>query len=160
MHWKELENLLQESNYPGEKVEKLVNGFKNGFDVRYRGPQKVKKESKNLKLYVGDEAVLWGKVMKEVKLKRFAGPFEHCPYKNYIQSPIGLVSKEGGDGSRLIFHLSYPRNGDSVNSCTPREMCMVKYPSLDKAIRRCIEELKLLETLAKVIGEELSDTFA
>ena len=80
--------------------------------------------------------------MKEVKVKRFAGPFKEVPYEFYIQSPIGLVPKEGGDGTRLIFHLSYPKKGTSVNSSTPHEMCTVLYPSFDKAIQICLNELK------------------
>ena len=40
--------------------------------------------------------ILWNKVMKEVEAKRFAGPFEKIPFDNFIQSPIGLVPKDGG----------------------------------------------------------------
>ena len=32
--------------------------------------------------------------MKEVKVKRLAGPYEEVPFENYIQSPIGLVPKK------------------------------------------------------------------
>ena len=49
--------------------------------------------------------------MKEVKLKRFAGPFESSPFEDFIQSPVGLVPKDNGKDTRLIFHLSYPRTG-------------------------------------------------
>ena len=79
--------------------------------------------------------------MKEVKLKCFAGPFKELPFPNYIQSPIGLVPK-GDDGrdTRLIFHISYPRNGNSVNSQTPHELCTVKYSDLDGAIEMCMTE--------------------
>ena len=70
----------------------------------------VQVKSPNLKLEgVGDELTLWNKVMKEVKLKRYAGPFEQIPFKHFIQSPIGLVPKDGGKDTRLIFHLSYPK---------------------------------------------------
>ena len=47
--------------------------------------------------------------MKEVKEGRYAGPFESIPFDSYIQSPIGLVPKDGGKDTRLIFHLSYIR---------------------------------------------------
>ena len=40
----------------------------------------------------------------------------------------------------MIFHLSYPRSGDSLNSETPRELCRVKYSEFDDAIKRCLEE--------------------
>ena len=78
--------------------------------------------------------------MKEVKEKRYAGPYVVPPYDKFIQSPIGLVSKDGSKDVRLIFHLSYPRNGDSVNSQIPRELCTVKYCEFDDAIKRCTDE--------------------
>ena len=61
--------------------------------------------------------------MKEAKLRRYVGPYlkNQIPFENFIQSPIGLVPKDGGKDVRLIFHLSYPKNGDSVNSNTPPE---------------------------------------
>ena len=86
--------------------------------------------------------------MKEVKQKRVAGPFDCVPFSNYIQSPIGLVPKAGGDGheTRLIFHLSYDCRKDgnkSVNFHTPKEKCSVKYRDLDFAIA----------TYLRIIGE-------
>ena len=104
-----LEKLLLESEYDKEKTAKLVDGFKNGFELGYEGPQKVQVRSENLKLRgIGTKTTLWNKVMKEVKLKRYAGPFETIPFENYIQSPIGLIPKDSGKDVRLIFHLSHP----------------------------------------------------
>ena len=82
--------------------------------------------------------------MKEVKLKRYAGPFEKIPFDDdYIQSPIGLVPKDGRRDCRLIFHLSYLRIGvDSVNINTPAEMCRVTYAGFDQAVRLCLKEGK------------------
>ena len=73
--------------------------------------------------------------MKEVKAKRFAGPFNNIPFENYIQSHIGLVPKSS-NRTRLIFHLSYDFKGDnkSVNACTPKDQCSVHYNDLDTAI--------------------------
>ena len=85
-----------------------MSGFCDRFDIRYRGDTKVQLESRNLKLRgVGNETILWNKVMKEVEAKRVAGLFKEIPYKYYIQSPIGLVEKDGGSDCRLIFHLSH-----------------------------------------------------
>ena len=100
----------------------------------------MRRTSPNLKFHIGNENILWNKVMKEVKLKRYAGPFRHPPFENFIQSPIGLVPKDGGKNARLIFHLSYPRDGSntSVNANTPQELCKVKYQSIDDAVRLCI----------------------
>ena len=63
--------------------------------------------------------------MKEVSLGRYAGPYDEPPFEHFAQSPIGLVPKDKGKKTRLIFHLSYPRNGDSVNSGIPKESCTV-----------------------------------
>ena len=139
-----LEELLIESNYDPTKRDFVVKGFRKGFDLGYRGRKNVQIRSPNLKFAVGDEIDLWNKVMKEVKLLRYAGPFKDIPYKNYIQSPIGLVPKDQGRDMRLIFHLSYPKNGkkssSSVNANTPQYLCKVKYPDFSEAIQKCIEE--------------------
>ena len=79
--------------------------------------------------------------MAEVQLGRYAGPYERPPFENqFIQSPIGLVPKDKGKKTRLIFNLSYPRGGDSVNAGIPKEACSVKYPSFNEAVLRCIDE--------------------
>ena len=92
-----LELLLTETGYDKDKTKFLVQGFQQGFPLNYQGPtENIQKESHNLKLRIGDEVDLWNKVMKEVKLKRYAGSFKSPPFKNYIQSPIGLVPKDGG----------------------------------------------------------------
>ena len=151
VNFNELHILLKQTNYSTVETDFLISGFRNGFDLGYRGPQNVRLKSPNLKFVIGDETELWNKVMKEVREKRYAGPFPEIPYKeNFIQSPIGLVPKDGGKKTRLIFHLSYPRvpKGTekpqlSVNANTPVEMTLVTYPDFDQAIRLCISECKM-----------------
>ena len=36
-----LEQLLIETKYPKNKTKKLIDGFRNGFDLGYRGPTKI-----------------------------------------------------------------------------------------------------------------------
>ena len=99
--------LLKQSNFDQNKAVFLIKGFTEGFDLGYEGPYDVKKLSPNLKLTVGNETILWNKIMKEVRLKRFAGPFEDIPeqYRDcYIQSPIGLVPK----GQRVRYTTNLP----------------------------------------------------
>ena len=103
--------------------------------------------SPSLKLNVGSEVILWNKVMKEVGKKRFAGPFSEIPFKNFIQSPIGLVPKDNGKDVCFIFHLSYPRQPKgsvplSLNANTPAEDCSVQYCDFDMAVRLCMAEGK------------------
>ena len=72
--------------------------------------------------------------MKEVKVQRYAGPYEEIPYQYYIQSPVRLVDKDHGRDTRIIFHLSYPPQGKlSVNANTPPEFCSVNYADFDQA---------------------------
>ena len=141
----QLEQLLVQTKYNQEETTFLVEGFRNGFDLGYRGPENIQQRSKNLKFSIGDKTELWNKVMKEVKEKRYAGPFKEIPYSNYIQSPIGLVPKDGGKKTRLIFHLSHPRDvkkGISVNGSTPSNLTSVKYKDFDCAVKLCIAEGK------------------
>ena len=139
-----LKQLLQESKYDKIEAEFLLDGFSNGFSIGYNGPGDVKITSPNLKFReVGNNMILWNKVMKEVKAERYAGPFESIPFEFFIQSPIGLVPKDGGKDTRLIFHLCYPRGrGMSVNANTPQELCTVKYPDFNEAIQLCLREGK------------------
>ena len=134
--------LLVQFQYDPVETQFIFNGFKNGFDLGYRGPtENIQRVAPNLKFRIGNPTMLWNRVMKEVKLKRYAGPFQKPPFQNFIQSPIGLVPKDSGKDVRLIFHLSFPRDGQSVNSETPVEFCSVKYPDFADAIRLCMDEV-------------------
>ena len=137
-----LEELLIKSGYDKQKSHFLIEGFTQGFSLGYQRNKRVKLTSPNLKLRIGNETILWNKVMKEVKEGRYAGPFTKIPFEDdYIQSPIGLVPKDGGTKYHLIFYLSHPRNNaDSVNYNTPRELCTVKYKTLDDAVLLCMTE--------------------
>ena len=123
------EQLLVEAKYDPKETQYLMDGFTNGFSLEYTGERKVRKEAPNLKIRIGSHRELWNKVMLEVQKGRYAGPFEHPPFEHYIQSPIDLVPKDKGKKTRLIFHLSYPRSGKSVNSEIPKD------PAFDEAIR-------------------------
>ena len=132
-----------------DKKEFLIKGFSEGFDISYQGPRERCSTSENIPFSIGDEFEMWEKIMKEVKLGRYAVPFQEIPYKYYIQSPIGLVPKDGGKKTRLIFHLSYDFGGingeESLNHYTPKEICSVKYKDLDYTIKLSLELKKSLD---------------
>ena len=132
-------DLLRSAGYDKDKSRFLVQGFTKGFTLGYQGPKKIRRRTPNLALTVGSPIELWNKIMTEVKDKRYAGPYKKFPYKNYIQSPVGLVPKDKGKKTRLIFHLSYPKTGLSVNSCIPDELCSVKYPDFMEAVELCLQ---------------------
>ena len=137
------EQLLTESEYDSEESRFLLDGFRNRFDIGYEGPSVRRSESQNIPFSpgVGNKFELWSKIMKEVKVGCYTGPFDRIPYDHYIQLPIGLVPKAGGK-TRLIFHLSYDFSpddqGKSLNGCMPKEKCSVKYNDLDSAVKNCI----------------------
>ena len=138
-----LRYFLDISGYNKEKGDLLLDGFMNGFDIGYRGPSDRRDLSNNIPITVGSEEELWEKIMKEVRLKRYLGPFRQPPFENFIQSPIGLIPKGKENQTRLIFHLSFDfGSGDSaqrsLNYYTPKEYCHVKYRDLDYAIRTCL----------------------
>ena len=90
-----LKEMLETLNYNKEETAYLAEGFTDGFDIGYRGPIDRQDRSANIPLRIGNKFELWEKLMKEVKLGRYAGPFGQIPYKKYMQSPIGLVPKAG-----------------------------------------------------------------
>ena len=98
--------------------------------------------SQNIPLTIGTKVDLWNKFMKEVKLGRYAGPFDKPPFPYYMQSPVGLVPKDNGKQFRLIFHLSYDFGNEdakkSFNHHTPQEKCKVKYNDLDHLINNAL----------------------
>ena len=136
-----LVDLLRQVDYPEEEIKFLKEGFETGFDLCYRGPTHRRDRSTNITFTVGNKYVLWEKMIKEVKEKRFAGPYDEIHFKYFIQSPVGLVPKSGGK-TRLIFHLSYNFSQDkqqqSVNYFIPKDLCSVRYNDLDSAVRACL----------------------
>ena len=88
---KQFKELLQETAYPEDKAQFLVDGFTNGFDIGYEGPVIRQDKVDYIPLHIGNKIILWNKIMKEVKLCRYAGPFAQIPFDNYMQSRIGLL---------------------------------------------------------------------
>ena len=147
---KELERLLIDTGYDVNKRQYLIDGFTQGFDLEYGGSRERQDRSNNIPFTIGNKFELWSKIMKEVKEGHYAGPFEEIPFEFYIQSPIGLVPKDGGRKTRLIFHLSYDfeksSGNPSLNACIPPEKCSVKYHDLDEAVRSSINWCKIINT--------------
>jgi hypothetical protein len=60
------------------------------------------------------------------------GPFDKSPFSFSRLSPLGTVPKKGGEGFRLIHHLSHPQ-GSSINDFLGDTTC--KLASFDDAVR-------------------------
>ena len=89
--------LLRESGFNSQKANFLLEGFTSGFSIGYNGPRKRVSEAQNLPITVGSKVELWNKIMKEVKLKCYAGPFNKPPFRHYIQSTGDWYQKTMGD---------------------------------------------------------------
>ena len=134
------EQYLRCAGFDAEKTQFLVQGFKQGFDIRYWGPAERQDFSCNIPIRVESEMDMWEKLQKEVQLGRHAGPFMQIPYQFFVQSPIGLVPKSGNK-TRLIFQLSFDfddKDRKSINFYTPKEWCSVKYNDLDYTVKSCL----------------------
>ena len=135
---------LIRTKFDRDKSKYLIEGFRQGFDIGYRGPMMRQDNAANIPLRIGTSQDVWDKLNKEVLMNRYAGPFKKIPYKYYMQSPIGLVPKSGNK-MRLIFHLSYnfgssdSEDKQSLNYFTPKEWSKVQYKDLDYAIRTCLK---------------------
>ena len=69
-------DLLREAKYDKDGIELLYNGFSKGFKIGYKGDINAKILSNNLRFDgIGNNTMVWNKVMKEVKSLIFAGPF-------------------------------------------------------------------------------------
>ena len=150
----ELSKLCRVSGYDMTKTCFLERGFTNRFHIGYRGDPHRQSGADNLPFKVGNKTILWNKLMKEVMERRVAGPFREVPFENFMQSPIGLVPKDNGKQTRLIFHLSYEfKDGfGSLNSNTPRELCSVQYRDLDTAVRNCLDLVDEMTKLGSRTG--------
>ena len=158
-----LRDLLIEAKYDWEEINFLHRSFTQGFDLGYWGPMDRRDTSPNIPFTVGNKYQLWEKMMDEIEMKRFAGPykFDDLPFANsrtLVQSPCGLVPKVGNK-TRLIFHLSYKfKNGnESINYWTPEDLSSVKYNDLDNAVKNCLGLLRLTGLITGMIFFSKSD---
>ena len=58
---------------------------------------------------------------------RTTGPFATPPFTNFQVSPISLVPKKHTGKFCTIFHLSFPKSGDSINSFIDEDNLSLQY---------------------------------
>ena len=71
-------SLLEKHNYDPDATCFLKDGFSNGFDIKYDGPQIRRSQADNLPFTIGNSTILWNKLMKEVKLKECLDLSNRC----------------------------------------------------------------------------------
>ena len=63
-------------------------------------------------------------------------PLSQPPLPNFQVSPIGLIPKKHTAKFRTIFHLSFPKSGEtSINSSISKEDFSLQYITIDNAIQ-------------------------
>lgn len=130
--WKKIKVFL--NGYDAVKIDGLVEGFKHGFSIHYRGDT-VSVDQKTLLSAKRNPNIVDAKLAKEIEKGRIAGPFDSAPFQNFKASPIGIVPKKVQGQFRLIHHLSYPKHSQmSINAGIPQEFKSVSYATIGDAI--------------------------
>ena len=113
-----------------EKVNYIIHGLTNGFDIGFRGCF-TDTAPRNNKSAFEHEDGLNEAVEKEVRRKHTAGPFSSPPFPSNHISPLGAEPKP--DGSiRLLMDLSQP-HGKSINEHISKVQFPTKYVPFDLA---------------------------
>ena len=128
---KQLEFYLEGYNVPLKR--ELINGFKHGFDLGFRGTPNSNIKVKNLKSTLENPNKVNEKIDKELHEERLYGPFVKPSFSSFQINPIGLVPKKEANSFRIITNLSSPE-GKSINDNIPDEFKSVQYASIQDAI--------------------------
>lgn len=121
------------SSHPDKKwVACIVDGIRNGVRVGYNGPRNERLRCVNLPSARAYPKPIDIDLAEEAAMGRIAGPFDTPPIPNLICSPVGSVAKKNSEKRRRIHHLSWPRNGSSVNQFIEDQDC--SYETFDDAI--------------------------
>ena len=115
-------------------VNKLCTELREGAHIGYNGPRHDRRAKNLASAFINPQKVT-DNFQTEVSLGRTAGPFDKPPLPNLQVSPIGLVPKKHSNKFRTIFHLSYPKGGDSINSFINKDDFSLTYVTIDKAIK-------------------------
>ena len=125
----------QLKSHPNQNlVRKLCNELAEGARIGYNGPR-VSRQARNLPTAALNPSKVTENITKEVSLGRTAGPFDRPPLPNFQVSPLGIIPKKHTEKFRTIFHLSYPKTGDSINSFIDKEEFSLNYVTVDEAIK-------------------------
>ncbi len=128
----ELGRLLQ--GYEQEKIDYLVNGFKFGFKIGYRGIVACVncKNHPSIDQYASAAKAL---IDEEIQLGRIMGPYDSLPFEHLHLSPIALRPKSSPGKFRLIHNLSAPYDFTSINANIPQSDRSVSYESIATIIQ-------------------------
>ena len=120
------------------KVQYMIQGLQNGFDLEYMGPFQHRTPD-NLLTAAQDPQPIKDKLQKEVNLGHMVGPFSDPPFPDLICSPVGLVPKKESTELCMIMHLSYPYR-ESINNFINPEKAATMYQSFQDAVKLVVQQ--------------------
>jgi len=84
--------------------------------IDFKGERDIDRFGPNLPIDEAHVAKVSAVIAADVAALKKAGPFTEPPFPRMAVSPIGAVPKRNSAKVRVIYHLSYPFHGDSVNA--------------------------------------------
>ena len=116
-------------------LQGLSEGFRVGFDYQHTV---LKSARQNLACAISHPTVVDEYLQIEVKLSRVAGPLSSSNLQEIHYSRFGVIPKNHQHNKwRLIVDLSHPRK-HSVNDGIPKDLCSIKYITIEDAIKDII----------------------
>jgi hypothetical protein len=113
----------------------IVYGFRVGFNSQI---VHLKSASRNMLSSMSHPDVVDAYLLNEIQEGRVVGPFASNILSSVHISRFGVIPKSGQQNKwRLIIDLSHP-NGRSVNDGIHRDLCSMKYMTVDDAIRKIL----------------------
>ena len=123
-----------------------MEGFRIGFKEQSRP---LRSSKRNLSCALQHPDTVQHYLTEEITLGRVAGPFPNSLRPQVQVSRFGVIPKNHQPNKwRLIVDLSHPVNG-SVNGGIPKELCSLKYITVDSAIEH-IKQIGQGTLLAKI----------
>ena len=114
----------------------LLSGINQGFHIGVDRNHAIKSTKGNMQSALSHPKLVDDYLCTELEAGRIAGPI---PNSSHIQvSRFGVIPKSGQPGKwRLILDLSSP-HGSSVNDAISKDICSLKYTTVDQAVHRII----------------------
>ena len=130
-NWKKL--LVDHPNRP--LVNFFISGITEGFRIGFKEQSTPLKSAKqNLSCALQHPDTVENYLTEEIALGRVAGPFQKSSVPQAHVSRFGVIPKHHQPNKwRLIVDLSHPTSG-SINAGIPKELCSLKYITVDSAI--------------------------
>jgi Reverse transcriptase (RNA-dependent DNA polymerase) len=144
--WRRMMDVTNYSSLFPWRAAELIGGITHGMDIGFRGRRDITRTCRNLISATKDKRVeqkVSDLIAADAIAGKKSGPHDFQPYDNFWMSPIGAVPKKVGVGEtqqvtdiRVIHHLSYPFDGESINNNS--DDIFVKLGSFDDAINAVV----------------------